>query len=109
MFEVLTLYKSRTSQSISTVKLDYTIESSKNNRKKLKIKWSNKKKISSICVEAVVTMVESLNTMCEPLGSIPRSTCVCTRTYTQLILWGPMILNTAPTIKTLPSNILLIF
>lgn len=38
MFEVLTLYKSRTTQSISTVKLDYTIEGSKNNRKKLKIK-----------------------------------------------------------------------
>lgn len=77
MFEVTTLDKSRTSQSISTVQLDYTIEGRTNNRNKLKIKWSNKKKISSICVEAVVTMVESLNTMCEPLGSIPRSMCVC--------------------------------
>lgn len=81
MFEVLTLYKSRTTQSISTVKLDYTIEGSKNNRKKLKIKSSNKKKISSICVEAVVTMVESLNTMCEPLSSIPRSVCVSAHTH----------------------------
>ena len=81
MFEVLTLYKSRTTQSISTVKLDYTIKGSKNNRKKLKIKWSNKKKILSICVEAVVIMVESLNTMCEPLGSIPRSICVRAHTH----------------------------
>lgn len=71
------------------------------------MKWSNKKKISSICVEAVVTMVESLNTKCEPLGLIPRS--MHTHIHTQLILWGPKILNTAATIKTLPSNILLIF